>query len=251
MDGSPKIGELLTSQAILAIIIVTLTLGLTLILNEVQPKTGWKLLFVSLAFIVLIYSFLLWIFAKYLYVASHNIAQRVQATLDKYIGCDKIGWIITTEQMAEHEKSCSVSEIWLVSSDMSEDVSGGPFQDIVVANIKRGIKYRYFVPDKAEMRARIEQLRKNNNNSKNLSVSFLNDDFFFLVPRLDFAIYNPFKERGNERIAYMGIPAESDTARLHARIDNNLIDALIGKLMHLEDDNINTKKTPNRVRDGN
>lgn len=235
MDGSPKTKQLIMSQAILGIIIVALTLALTLLLNEVQPKMGWKLLFMSLAVIVSIYSFLLWLFVKYLYEASHITAQKVQGTLDKYIGCDKIGWIITTPQMAEYEQSCAVPEIWLISSDMSEDVSGGPFQDIVGTNIKRGIIYRYFVPNKPEMHARIEQLRKNNAYSVNLKVSFLNDDFFFLVPRLDFAIYNPYKLDGIERIAYMGIPVESDPSRFHARIDNNLIDVLIGKLMHLDD----------------
>jgi hypothetical protein len=232
-----KVKSWIVNQAWLAIVVTFFTIVLGILLNEIQPKLGWSILVISLITIIAIFSIVVWLVVRFVFSVTFDFAQGIQDTLDRYIASEKIGWMLTTPKLCKFEKQSKAPEIWLISSDLSEDCIGGPFQRVVAANLKRGIRYRYFVPDKPEIRSRVKQLVEYNKNPQNLEFTYLSDDFFFLVPKFDFAIYNPLKEKGTERVAYMGIPVSGDPGRYHANIGDELIDVLVGKLLSLISEN--------------
>lgn len=223
----------IADQAWVAIVVTFLTIVLGILLSEIQTKLGWLILIISLITILTIFFVIIWLIVRPILSVSVELADKIHDTIDKYIGSEKIGWILTTPQLVKFEKNSKFPEIWLISSDLSEDSMGGPFQSVVAANLEKGIRYRYFVPNRAEIYSRVEQLTKYHSCSGNINFTYLNDDFFFLVPKFDFAIYNPFNEKQLERIAYMGIPVDEKGGHYHAKVSSELIDVLIGKLMPL------------------
>jgi hypothetical protein len=223
----------LVNQAWLVILVTLLTISLGIVLSEIQTKVGWLILIVSLFFVLITFASLTWIVVRHLYNISFGVAEQIYDTLEKYIGPDKISWLITTPQMARFEAKCKALEIWCISADLYEDIPSGEFSKTVNNNLKKGIKYTYFVPDTEQMHARMEQIVRFHNNSPNLGVKYVNDDFFFLVPKLDIIIYNPFGVGDTHRLGYLGIPTEADTQHFHARISSDFIDRLLGKLMKI------------------
>lgn len=226
-----KIKGWIEQQAWVVIIVTFLTILLGILLSELQTKVGWLILSVSLITVLAIFLIVTYFVVRPIFSISVSLVQGIQNTLDKYIGSEKIGWIRTTPQLVTYETHTNASEIWLIT-DLSEDYIGAPFQEVVSQNLKKGICYTYFIPDKHEIHSRTEQLTKHNNNSPNLKFVYLNDDFFFLVPKFDFAIYDPFNSTGT-RIAYIGIPVPGEEGHYHAKVSDDLIDVLIGKLMPL------------------
>ncbi len=154
--------------------------------------------------------------------------KKVSGTTEKKM--EKTEWVFTVSQIELIEKETDAPEIWVISSDLKDDAAGGSFQKIVSANLKRGISYRFFVPDSSVIKRGIETLVAHNKKAENLKVTFLNEDYFFLVPVFDFVIYNPLKKKGAERTGFMGIETPDGTMLYSARVGDSLIEAMIRKL---------------------
>ena len=58
----------------------------------------------------------------------------------------------------------------------------------------------------------------------------MSDDFFFLVPHVDFAIYEPMKSITDGKKGYIGLPIQGTTESFAALMNNDFVDAVIGKL---------------------
>ena len=232
-DSKGPILSWITNQGILAIVVASLTLLLSLLLNELQAKIGWLSLLVSLLLIFTIFIIVMALAFKNVSPVSLQLSDKIIKALAYYIGSDRVGWILTTEELVKFESCLKNSEVWLITSDLYEDCIGGPFQKCVSKNLKKDVKYRYFVPDTPTIRSKSSQIVKANNNHPNLSFIYLEDDFFFLVSKFDFGIINPFKENNRERIGFMGLPVPDDECRYQAKISDELIDIIIGKLLPL------------------
>ena len=153
MNNESRIKKWMTDQAWVAILVTFFTIVLGLVLSEMQERIGWGTLLVSLLIVIGIYTTIMWLHLKYVYSISLNISHEIQEKIDNYIGLEKKGWILTVPQLVEFEKNTGAPEIWLISGDLAEDVVGEPFFDAVTHNIARGIRYRYFVPDRPEIHA--------------------------------------------------------------------------------------------------
>jgi len=220
-------------QSSVAILLTFFTILLGIILNEIQSKVGWGMLITSLVFILALFGIVIWLVVRYVFAVSIDIADEIKETLDKYSGIEKRSWLITGKELVRYESRCNFSEIWLISSDLSTDCVGGQFHKVVLKNLKKGIKYRYFVPNTPVLKVRMDQLFKYNNNHPNLKVTYIDDSFFFLVPNFDFAIYNPYKQGDSSRVAYMGLPIPGENNLYHVRFSDDLTDVLMGKLAPL------------------
>lgn len=86
------------------------------------------------------------------------------------------------------------------------------------------------MPDTEINRVRVKIFKKNCGYSKNLEVYYLADDFFFLVPRVDFAIYEPMKSITDGKKGYMGLPIQGATESFAILMNNDFVDAVVGKL---------------------
>ena len=139
--------------------------------------------------------------------------------------------IISDKKLSEFERTCSCEEIWVVSNDLETEVDGGLYAEIVPSNLKRGIKYKIFVPKNHLTSIRLEQLKRKNGNSENIKYYLLTDDFFFLVSKLDFTIYDPYKTSATGRRGYIGLDLPDCEELYAAKIDDPLIDAIASKLL--------------------
>lgn len=138
--------------------------------------------------------------------------------------------ICKEEQLALMERTCSFEEIWLISPDLLTEINSGIYAGVINKNLKKGTKYKYFVPDTEINRVRVKIFKKNCGYSKNLEVYDLADDFFFLVPRVDFAIYEPMKSITDGKKGYIGLPIQGTTESFAVLMNNDFVDAVVGKL---------------------
>ncbi len=139
--------------------------------------------------------------------------------------------IISDIKLSEFEKNCTCEEIWVVSNDLETEIDGGLYAEIVPHNLKRGIKYKMFVPKNNLTTIRLEHLKRRNGNSENIEYYLLTDDFFFLVSKLDFTIYDPYKTSATGRRGYIGLDLPDCEDLYAAKIDDSLIDAIASKLV--------------------
>lgn len=147
------------------------------------------------------------------------------------IANDKIlNGVCKEEQLALMERTCSFEEIWLISPDLLTEINSGVYAGVVKDNLKKGTKYKYFIPYTEINKTRVEIFRKNCGNSSNLDIYFLSDDFFFLVPKVDFAIYEPMKSITDGKKGYMGLPIVGANDSFAILMNNDFVDAVIGKL---------------------
>lgn len=220
-----RLHRLLPDEGRLSLLIAAWTTLFGIILSEVQTRVGWVILTVALATVLGI----IWM-----------VLRMVQAPIDRRLSDwitelkahrlpGAISWLYDTEQLAAFERDSGATEIWLLSSDLLDDSPGGPFAEVVRQNLSKGTNYVYFVPDTAEVRARLEVVRGLHVDQPNLRTVFLPDSFFFLVPRLDIAIYNP-RSYGT-RSGYLGIPSPTNEGHFHAAVSVDFIDKLVGTLL--------------------
>lgn len=233
-EQKSKVKQWLFNQAWVAIVMAVITLMLGVLISELQTAIGWKSLLTSIGFVALVFGFVVWLVFRYVYDVSIGLAEELKDNIRCYVDPQKINWVFTNEQLISLEKAKKWPEIWLISSDLAFETQDGVFHKIVASNLKKGVKYRYFVSNDLATKARIEQIFSQHNNHQGLSVTMLEDDFFFLVPRFDFVIYNPKNVGRIKREAYMGIPISDEPVMYHAKISSDLIDVIMGKLLSVE-----------------
>lgn len=208
------------------IVCTVVLIATTAILTELQAIFGLKEILLSSLLLILLFG-----------VVSLTVMVPVRISLEQGIGKlsalmepKSISWLRDTSQLVEYERQSPAVEIWLLTSDLLDDV-GGPFQRLVTEKLGQGVKYVYFVPDTAEIRARVEMVKGMHNHHKNLQLMYLPDSFFFLVPRLDVVIYAP--RDPENRSAFMGIPDSDESYHLHAKVSLTFVDKVVGVLLRL------------------
>jgi hypothetical protein len=138
--------------------------------------------------------------------------------------------IYKEDHLAFMERTGKFSEIWLISPDLLTEIDSGVYAGVVRANLKKGTKYRYFVPHTIINEIRIKTFQTICQNDKNLEIYYLSDEFFFLVPDVDFAIYEPIKSVTDGKQGYMGLKIQGASERYAIRMNADFVDALASKL---------------------
>jgi hypothetical protein len=219
-----RLGEIVGFPAIVSV--VTLIVGVAL--SEVKGAIGWSPIIVSLVSFLIIYVVTLVVLAQLYRPLCLGLLEEVKACVIGVVDPSKVG-IIDNEGLKAIELSRRDKEIWLVTGDLGEDVPTAPYFDVVHRNLKRDLRYVYFCPRSAKTEGRVAVITQSHGTTKGkLLFVFLPDDFFFLVPRLDFSIYDPYNTTGT-RCGYMGLPM-STTEHLHGAMNLELLDSLVGKL---------------------
>jgi len=209
-----------------------------IILAEAQNSFGITTIIISIIFLIILFGEILFIYHKILLKNIEKMMflqfefalnQEPQETRNyDYLFNEAI---ISDKKLSEFEISCSCEEIWVVSNDLETEIDGGLYAEVVPSNLKRGIKYKIFVPKNYLTTMRLEQIKRRNTNLGNIEYYLLTDDFFFLVSKLDFTIYDPYKTSATGRRGYIGIDLP-DCEELYAvRIDDPLVDAIASKLL--------------------
>ena len=218
-------------QPFLIIFISILTIILGFIIDFFLGYIKWFNLFFALGIIVFIFLVINYYNHSYYHKPIVDLASEINSKIERFASPDMIGWLYTANQLADFELKTNVPSIWLISSDISEEVVGGIFQQVVTENLKKNIEYKYFVPDTPEIHSKVEQLRKCYQRYNNISFIFLNIDFYMLCPKFDITIYNPHKEKGLPRNGFVGLPIESEDVHYHVKINDQFVDNIIGQLL--------------------
>lgn len=226
-----KAKEKLKSVIWIPVFVAILTIALGIILSVTQNKIGWIPLLIALFICLLIFLLSFKIMMSWVCPISVGLFEALQSQIDRYVEKGAVTWMITNEQMAEVESAPGIEEVWLVTCDLAEDIPGTIFFDTVHKNLISGVRYRYFIPKSLEAEARANQLIENHGGYGDIAIISLSDDFFFLVPRLDFAIYDPMNRSGY-RCGYMGLPLDGNE-RFHCKMEPQFVDLMIGKLQSL------------------
>ena len=220
------------------IIVPVLALIINIVLAEAQNTFGFLNIIISIVFLVLLMAETIILSRKFTIRELKKIifprielaiGQQPQETCNyDYLFEESI---ISDIKLSEFEKNCTCEEIWVVSNDLETEIDGGLYAEIVPHNLKRGIKYKMFVPKNNLTTIRLEHLKRRNENSENIEYYLLTDDFFFLVSKLDFTIYDPYKTSATGRRGYIGLDLPDCEDLYAAKIDDSLIDAIASKLV--------------------
>lgn len=229
---------------ILMLIVAVVSFIINLIVSVVQESLSIDCIIVSIVFaigaILIIISI---IYSFYKKSSKENIFPRIQLLLrdmltkekskKKQFGADSI---TTDKKLAEIEKNIECEEIWVISNDLSTEIEGGLYADIVSHNLARGIKYKFFVANSPLVPMRIEQLKEKHykiaaENAKNIEYYILKNDFFFIVTGLDFTIYDPYKNAASGRRGYIGFDLPNMEDLEVVRVQDTLVEAIASKLL--------------------
>lgn len=223
-------------------VLAVLTIALGIFISEIQTTVGWVPLIAALAVCLGIFWLCFNILVRQICPVSTGLLEDLSKRIDRFVERGAVTWLFTNEHLVQFERSIEVDEIWLVTSDLAADIPGSPFYEVVGQNLKRGVKYTYFIPRSLATEARGRQLLERHRGHGNIKVIHLSDDFFFLGPRLDFAIYDPMN-RYNKRCGYMQLPVDSKDC-MHAKLDVDLVDAIIGKLLTFTGRTLQDRESP-------
>lgn len=194
----------------------------TLITNYFFVSKDLKIWLVSLAFIILLSVFFMILFFIYLKQITFDVLVDVKEEIRSHFDKNLIDWLKTPEQLIEIENSKDVNEVWIVSLDLTDDVENGKFYQTIKRNIRRGIKYRYFVPETDfEATKILFNSFESEKNKGNISIGSLSNDYFRFMPKLDFVIYNPEQKQKTNRYGFMCLPHTIDKKIWYQEITNN------------------------------
>lgn len=220
------------------VVVPVLALIINIILSEAQNSVGFLDVIISIVFLTLL-MIEITIFSRKFAIRELKkiifprlelaIGQQPQETCNyEYLFEESI---ISDVKLSEFEKKCSCEEIWVVSNDLETEIDGGLYAEVVPYNLQRGIKYKVFVTKNNLTTIRLEQLKRRNGDSENIEYYLLTDDFFFLVSKLDFTIYDPYKTSATGRRGYIGLDLPDCEVLYAAKVEDSLIDAIASKLL--------------------
>ncbi len=217
------------------ILLPVMSVGCSIAINYFENKMGFFPTLIVLVTILVIVAIAIYLGSI---IFSHigkstletHIDLKIKAIQEKIAESKIMNGICKEEQLALMEKTCLFEEIWLISPDLLTEINSGIYAGVISKNLKKGTKYKYFVPDTEINRVRVKIFKKNCGYNKNLEVYYLADDFFFLVPRVDFAIYEPMKSITDGKKGYMGLPILGATESFAILMNNDFVDAVVGKL---------------------
>lgn len=220
------------------VVVPLLAFVANLVLSEVQESMGYVVILLSLAFLILLFAGIMLAHQKVISdVLKKTVYPRFEVAVNQP-ALDSGNYehlfetsIITDRQLSVMEANCTFDEIWVISNDLATEIDGGLYADIVPKNLERGIKYKVFSSQNNLTRIRMESLKKKYNNSPNVNYYMLSDDFFFLVSKIDFTIYNPYKTSATGRQGYIGMYLPDGNELYEIRIGDDLVDAIASRLL--------------------
>lgn len=117
----------------------------------------------------------------------------------------KVEGMITIKELKVIESS-ALREVWIMCPSLLLD--RGYLKEVIAGNLKRGVKYRYILPDTKEVRARYQELLKDWEKNKidtpnQVEVLFIRHSEIFT----DVGVYDPMTERAKGIIWTPPLPA--------------------------------------------
>lgn len=111
---------------------------------------------------------------------------------DKY---KKMMNIYSLKSLENIEKNIKPDEeIWILTSDVKLETTASNISQIMDSNLKKGILYKYFIPDMMKNSGTILQLESKNKKYVNFDLEIVEKQYKFLFEKMDVVIYSPNKD---------------------------------------------------------
>jgi len=87
----------------------------------------------------------------------------------------------------------SARRVWIYAYDLAWEGNSSPFTEVVRSNLDRGVKYRYLIPDAADVKLRAQQIKRELKVSgrRHGLVAFKTTQRERLITQFGLTIYNP------------------------------------------------------------
>lgn len=117
--------------------------------------------------------------------------------------------VYSMENIKEYEMTKSITEIWVITSNLELAYDRKEFGDVIITNIKRGVGYKFFVCDNNIARERASAMAEYYSKYKGLfEVYFISEDLPFVDHNTDYDLFfysNNFDNKG-----FIGITIENE-----------------------------------------
>lgn len=135
-----------------------------------------------------------------------NHVASLESAIEAMATAAKVDWLVTNQQLMRIESEIKGGEIWIITGSLEEEISEELYEPVIQENIKKGVVYRYLIPDDPLLRNRAATLKERVKASPQVSFHFISHTLFKIVAQQDVAIYVP--ERGSNRRprGYMNLP---------------------------------------------
>jgi len=132
---------------------------------------------------------------------DHNIQSAVSVLSLKFTGA-----LLTFDQLMEIERKVVCDEIWIVTGSLEGDIKDSSFE-IIKANTKRNIRYKYIIPDTKRLRDRAHILESKLDAESKVEFEYMQPEPLLEIINIhDFVIYDPHGR--TSRQVYMNIPMQ-------------------------------------------
>ena len=133
---------------------------------------------------------------------SHHLTQLIEK-LDKIVVSskpEKYGFILEDNELLKLESEQQCSEIWIITNDLANDViDTGYFVSAIEQNIRKGIVYKYIVPDTDVINGKILGLKQiYRSHPKSLEIYQVSSNEIKALTFTDIAYFNPTRTPNSE-----------------------------------------------------
>lgn len=143
--------------------------------------------------------------------------------------------IFLLPELEEIEKSVDDDDqIWVLTSDVKLETTISTISGIMKANLDRGVKYRYYIPDTIKNSASILELKRRYKKYSNFELIKIDTKYKLLFERFDVIIYSPDKNYTEGRSGFICINFSNiDSSIAFKKITEEDTKNLIGQLQHI------------------
>jgi hypothetical protein len=132
--------------------------------------------------------------------------------------------IIDLHGLSKIESTLPINAVWILSSNLSDELNDELFKNIVVDNIKRGVAYTYFHSNKEGENLKAKKLKSKFEDSI-FCTSIDDKKYKLLFSFIDIVIFDPLSE---QTVAYVGIAKNVLLGNvLYIKLDDNTTAAML------------------------
>ena len=187
-----------------------LTAAVTLIaavFSAVSNVLKWQQLLAGVAIVGAVFTalamFIIHQIARPLREYFSSVVERFQASAI----ITKSEWLISSDRLKEIERSTDAAHIWIITRSLEEEVKEDQFGAVIRYNLRRGVRYTYFLPSDPALLARIVKMK---DMYKDMDIEFriIDSPLFDLISLQDMAIFGADGRGASSMAGYMNLPID-------------------------------------------
>ena len=217
--------------AFLTLILTALVLFTGLLLNLLYERIGFWSTVGALSLVIVLLAIVAITANKLLVTMVVDRLGIVDDTLRVIKSTFGKDWLVSSTELMRREATATSQEIWIVSSDLQEETDTETYLPIVRENLRKGLRYVYFVPDNDLVRARRSHIILSHDMQRRNQIEFcvIPDEYFDLLAAHDIIIFAP----GGP--AYMNAPVGPSGLEYFICLHREHVDRLIGRLTRVRE----------------